>query len=1212
MSARSRLVLPIVLAASGFQLGAADYHPQRKDLGFPVYTNAPIGQQLSGQHVPALTPALSPDDALRRFTLPEGFEIRLFASEPEVVNPVAMSWDDRGRLWVVELYEYPLGAKPGAKPRDRIKILEDTDGDGRADKVHIWADGLNLATGIVLGQGGAYVGQAPDLLFLRDTDGDDRADTREVVKTGFGLEDRHELLNGFTWGPDGQLYMTHGVFTRSSVRNPGAAGGEAPVLLTAGVARMHPQTKRFEVYAEGTSNPWGVDFDAAGNAYVSACVIEHLFHLVPGGIYDRQAGSPPNPYAYESLHSINDHKHHMAAYAGIQVYQGDLFPAENEGTILQGNIHDNAIHQDRLTPNGSSFTGSRFRDLVRANDGWFMPVSIQVGPDGAVWIMDWYDRYPCYQNANADPAGVDRELGRIWRVVYTGKEKGKPVPSRPDPKMDLAKLTGADLVRLLAHPNAWQRRTAQRLLNERREPAVRGALEKLFASGVPDGPLPVGSLGGKLLATPSTARLAALWTLHGSGQITDEILAKAAVDAEPLLRSCAARLIGERQVGSEAELSLLAKLGADREAAVRLSVAVACRQFVSGQLTVDSPPLRQGVDLGPTLEALIAASSDARDPVLPFMIWEAVEPVAAAESGSVLSWLAEKGPSHLPLAGILAGKTLRRLCDLGDAESVDRAVEFVEKVIPLSPALAEAALDGLIKGQEGKASLPGRPVGPFIAKLTSTGNASLTARGEKLGALWGDATAMNVVLGQALDPKAAVEQRVRAVQTVRKGRSAATRDAMLQLLSEDVPEAVQLEALAALGEIGGDDVPEKMLPRWKGMSPAARRAAASTLSSRRRWALALLAQVRGGAISASDFGAPVIRGLVQHKDDYIREESKSVIGRFRESGADKAALLVSKRRMVLLGEPDIAAGHEVAKKTCLVCHKLHGEGEGVGPDLTGVGRSSLDALLWNVVDPNQVIGAGYEQVEVETRDDRVIAGRLMENTDARVRLLLQGGKEEVVARSDVKSQRVLESSVMPEGLEQMPDADLRNLIWFVLSPPQEGPLTPAKRERLGSVGGHASAEAAAQGAASTDRESVALWNPEWKVVAPDFQGSPRKLPEHLGRANVLMTHPFPDRVTPAALERVVELPKDRAMTLRFAVAAHDQGDWQLRVRVDGRVMKDEIIGHGGDRWRTVVVDLKEFAGHKVALRLENAANDWAWEFGYWADVELRVVDAAAR
>src|SRR6266478_382263 len=463
------------------------------------------GRQLTGPYAPAGSPALPPAESQKKFTLPPGFEARLFAAEPDVVNPVAMTWDARGRLWVVELYEYPLGAPPGAKPRDRIKILEDTDGDGRADKVTVFADGLNLATGILLGNGGVYVGQAPEFLFLQDTNHDDVADTRTVMLNGFGLDDRHELLNGFTWGPDGWLYMTHGVFTHSRVKIPEAS---APgVEVNAAVARYHPRTKKFEVFADGTSNPWGVDFDRYGNAFVSACVIDHLFHMAPGGIYVRQGGIPGNPYAYELLPSIVDHKHHMAAYCGVCIYQGNQFPEEYRGHVLMGNIHQNAVNQDVLIPNGSSFKAKADKDFLTTTDGWFRTVSEQVGPDGALWIADWYDKYPCYQNAQADPEGVDRSHGRIWRIVYTGNKPGTAVPSRPEKGMDLEKLNVSQLVALLGHRNEWQRRMAQRIVSEKL--ATSDANERERAQ----------TLLSNLLASGKTleARLAALWTLHNSG-----------------------------------------------------------------------------------------------------------------------------------------------------------------------------------------------------------------------------------------------------------------------------------------------------------------------------------------------------------------------------------------------------------------------------------------------------------------------------------------------------------------------------------------------------------------------------------------------------------------------------------------------------------------------------------------------------------------------
>ena len=296
-------VFPLAgLLAGAVVAAAAPLHPK---FGFPVYTNLPPGKQLTGQHQPADTPALSPAEARARFTLPPGYEIRLFAAEPDIANPVAMTWDERGRLWVVELYEYPLGARPGEAPRDRVKILEDTDADGRVDSVKVFADGLNLATGVLVANDGVYVGQAPHLLFLEDTDGDDVADRRTVVQTGFGLEDRHELLNGFTWGPDGQMYMTHGVFTHTRAVDPDAGEGE-PVVLTAGVARFHPGTRRLEVFAEGTSNPWGVDFDAAGNLYIADRDNAVIRRVSQGGVIETFAGNGGR-YAdssFESIHSL--------------------------------------------------------------------------------------------------------------------------------------------------------------------------------------------------------------------------------------------------------------------------------------------------------------------------------------------------------------------------------------------------------------------------------------------------------------------------------------------------------------------------------------------------------------------------------------------------------------------------------------------------------------------------------------------------------------------------------------------------------------------------------------------------------------------------------------------------------------------------------------------------------------------------------------------
>jgi putative membrane-bound dehydrogenase-like protein len=668
-----------VLLFLGFTLAAsaAPYRPDfSKKLGFPIYTNQPAGNTLENDPVrrAAREPQLHPLESQRKIKLPTGFEARLFASEPEVVNPVAMTWDDRGRLWVVELYEYPKGAKKGEKGRDRIKILEDIDADGTADKVTVFAEGFSLATGIALGNGGVYLGQAPDLLFLEDTNGDDKADKTTKLLTGFGLEDRHELLNGFAWGPDGWLYMTHGVFTHSKVRDPNAHDPDGfGVQMDAALARFNPKTKKFEVFSDGTSNPWGVDWNERGDAFVSACVIQHLFHMAPGGQYNRQGGTWANPYGYvgdlpsKGLPAIVNFRHYRAAHSGICIYQGDQWPAEWRGLVFLGNIHQNSLNCDRLTPVGSTYKGEKESKLLGpskgdhdvgagnfliSDDPWFRPVSNQTGPDGAMWIADWSDKYPCYQNALADPEGVDREMGRIWRVVWVGEEKGKAVASRPQKKLDLKEASNTQLSEALSHSNIWHRRQAQRILTERSD---KPGFSVQYAPRNVEG------------------RRQTVWAMSSkTGSNFGHIWSD---EPEPELRSWSARIIGNDRNGDgdsveainvqKEDLKALQKLSEDADPYVRASVAVALRQFLSGSLTVNTPPRfsAEQIDLLPHFRELLARPSVDGDLYYPHIVWMAMEPRVAADPRHFFPLV---GANENSVSAHCAHRVMRRICDLSN------------------------------------------------------------------------------------------------------------------------------------------------------------------------------------------------------------------------------------------------------------------------------------------------------------------------------------------------------------------------------------------------------------------------------------------------------------------------------------------------------------------------------------------------------------------
>lgn len=1141
--------------------------------------NQVSGRELTGVYTPAPTNPLPPEEAVKSFALPDGYEMRLFAAEPDVVNPVAMTWDHKGRLWVLELFEYPMGAKDGEKPRDQVKVLEDTDGDGRADKVTVFADGFNLATGLALGNGGVYVGQAPHLYFLQDFDGDDVADTREVVLSGFGLEDRHELLNGFQWGPDGWLYMTHGVFTHSKVVNP-AQPDDDGVIMNAALARFHPGTREFEIFADGTSNPWGVDFDAHGNAFVSACVIDHLFHLAPGGLYARQAGSPEFPYAYELLPSIVDHKHFRAAYAGVQVYQGHTYPEEMQGKIFMGNIHHNAVHQDTLVPKGSSFVASAEREFIKSSDGWFRPVATRTGPDGNLWVMDWYDKYPCYQNAMANPDGVDREYGRIWRVVYTGtsdQDKKKKNLNSILPAGVYLDIDSEFVLANLTHGNNWVRRKARQVLSERRDLTVLPALYKMVRQ-----------------ATSPETRLEALWTIHGMGVLTDDFLDEIAGEEFPApIRAWAARFTGEYGRANERSGKRLTSLAGSSSPVVRSAVATALRQFVSGSLTVNTVPA-EPVDInwvGPIFETLMIEAKQSDDRTLRFQLWMAAEPVVMASTDETLNWYLARGEAAMPLSGDILNRIMRRICDSRDMEKLNAAVEFLGEFENTDSPLLARALEGLIAGQRSRTLVPTVPTSAIIRKLMKSGNQAVADRAGELGTLWGDATALAALLDKIKDGDSSDEDRLKAIGVARQLRDESAREALLTLATPDSSTPILLQTIEALGEIGGNQVAPHLLNQWGRLPGSARTATAQMMITRWEWTVELVNAIRDRRVAASEVPANVVRSLIEHKNGWLKDRAREAIGTFRDPDEDRIKIFEQKKQVALAGEPDIENGRKVAEAACLVCHKFLGRGQSVGPDLTGVGRSSLDALLSNIIMPNQIIGNGYELVIVETKDFRTLSGRLVDQTPNRITLLNAGGVSSVIERDNIESMERTEQSVMPEGLEQMKDEDFRDLVWYILCPPEEGPATQEKRQKFLSF--HGSSEHP-----SIDGESVALWDPAWRVIAPDFQGTPVKLPAFRGRNNILSLHPY-TKDKPASLQRVISLPEGEQSTLHLSVGAHELGDWLLKVIVNDQPVHSQLVSFNEGRWTEIQVDLTDYAGQKISISCESQANDWYYEFSYW-------------
>ena len=438
----------------------------------------------------ANTPALTLAETASRLAVPSGFRVEAILGEPDVVQPVAYTIDDRGRLWVVENTNYPVC--PGQK-KDRILILEDTKGTGRFDKVRVFWDKATFTTGIAVGFGGVWLGSPPDLLFLPMADGEDPKPSGEpqVLLDGWDNKDTHETLNDFTWGPDGWLYGTQGVFNASLVGKPGATERER-LFVDAAVWRYHPQKHLFERWCEGASNQWGVDWNDHGEAFFEACVIPHLWHAIQGARYQRQAGKHPDAHTYDDIKTIAWGRYEKAAYCGAMIYLGDAFPQEWRDQFFFHDIHMNKLRCETLIPEGSGFRSERKADFIVSGDPWYRGLSPQYGPDGGVFLNDWYDRVPCHQQA----AYTDRRNGRIYKVVT---DSVKPV------KVDLAQSTDDELVQLQLHRNDWYVRHARRLLQERgAKPETTAALERILLENPDD-----------------TRQLRALWVLHSQGALSE-------------------------------------------------------------------------------------------------------------------------------------------------------------------------------------------------------------------------------------------------------------------------------------------------------------------------------------------------------------------------------------------------------------------------------------------------------------------------------------------------------------------------------------------------------------------------------------------------------------------------------------------------------------------------------------------------------------------
>jgi putative membrane-bound dehydrogenase-like protein len=952
---------------------------------------------------------LSQSEAVRRMTVPEGFTVEVVASEPDIVNPVAMTFDERGRVWITESLEYPRS--PAGPGRDRVKVLEDSDGDGKADRFSIFADGLNIPSGIAVGYGGVWVANAPDILFLRDTDGDGRADRREVVVTGFGRADTHELPNSLTWGPDGWLYGWNGVYNPSRVVH----GGKT-FEFTCALFRIHPRTRDFELFCEGTSNPWGVAWDSEGCAFASACVIDHLWHLTETGYYHRQGGPYP-PFTWK-IGSIVDHRHQQAAYCGIHFYDSDAYPARFRGTLFMGNIHGNCVNVDRLRRNGSTYAADPEPDFLAANDAWFMPVSQKTGPDGCLYVLDWYDRYHCYQDARRDPDGIDRLKGRLYRVRYND------TPRRSG--FDLSKETDEQLISRLGRPNGYDRETARRLLAEREGKPTDDRLRSIALD----------------TAAPRRTRMNALWTRVSRETSDLAFLDALMADPDPGFRAWGVRAAGNLRRIPPAVRDRLVALARDPSPDVQLQVAIAARKI-------------EGTEPVALLAEVASACGD--DPLIPNIVWQNLHPLLASKehAAQFLGLITVDRLRESPALVAIAPRAVDRLVGAGWHPEVPYG-KLILRLAEVGSTPASLAARDAIRGLAARVQN-----GEFSATdLTLLRAETLPILHPVLDRPPGDPLRLDLALlaTSLKDPGgydaartafASADQdapsRIAALKALIAAGDQRVLDVVDHLLSDPAasPAAFRGQVLAALGRLDVPGLATLVITHYPRMEPELRPQAVELLTQRDVWRLPLVTAVRQARIPSSDLNANQIRRLLADKDPAFVRRVRAIWGTVREErNPGRERVIKEVRSFLRLAPGDPLAGTAVFKRVCAQCHKIYGEGQEVGPDITMNGRGSYEQLLSNVLDPSLVIGTAYQGTTVSSTDGRVLTGLLVERSPQRVVLKTQGGKLETVPGEQVEAVKVSPLSLMPEDLEkQLTPRELADLFAFLtLDKPPTDPV----------------------------------------------------------------------------------------------------------------------------------------------------------------------------
>ncbi len=964
-----------------------------------------------------IIPRLTPDEAVASMTLPPGFEVDVFAAEPHVQQPIASAWDSRGRLWVAENYTYAESQRNfDTALLDRIIIFEDRDKDGKFDQRKVFWDKASKLTSVEVGFGGIWALCPPQLLFIPDLDGDDQPDgPPQVILDGFEADNvRHNFVNGLRWGMDGWLYGRHGIQATSFVGFPDQAIAERTALNCC-IWRLHPQTKRFEIVCQGTTNPWGMDWDEHGHLFFINTVIGHLWHALPNAHFERMYGVDLDPYVYRLLPQVADHVHWNSAgedwlavrkigisketdlaggghaHSGLLIYQADQWPKEYRGELFTLNFHGLRLNREHLERQGAGFVGRHRPDFIMVGDKWFRGIDLTVGPDGAVYVLDWSDIGECHEND-----GIHRHSGRIYRIRY-----GNVAPTH---FVDLRAETDSNLIAYLTNANVWFARQARLVLHER---MVAGKLdaesEKLLWQRVQE-------------SKSAREKLEHLWTAHVCDLTTTETLLPLLSDENEHVRLWAIKLLAEMpETKAETMSALLQLLKRENSSLVHLYLASLLNQF-SGEGWWE-------------LASLLATNRElASDRDYPLVLWYALKDRSATHPKEAVN-VVRRNPIA-PISEFLA----RRLTS--QIQSVPEGVELLLEALEQSEQRAEI-LNGMVAALRGRRKVEMPKAWPTTRDLLEQDSDSAVRQlAASLGVIFGQGNDAAILRDLIADSKQDGAARRDALRSLIEAGNGELREYLWKLAFDRDLGDVAIRGFSAHGTV--DDA-QKLADLYAKFSLVGKTATIQTLTERSAFIEVLLLAVADGRVPREAVDASALRQMQLLGESSLLGKIESLWPHVKLIAQDKLHHIQALEQKFANGgldNADLKSGRLLWNQHCASCHRLFGEGAAIGPELTGSQRSNVRYLLENIIDPSASVADNFRVSTYLLATGQVISGVPIAKSPGSV--TIQTAKEQIViAAEDIEDVKASTLSLMPEGLlDALTESQQRDLFAYLQSPTQ--------------------------------------------------------------------------------------------------------------------------------------------------------------------------------